>query len=69
MFQKLFEGGGREESMMIEALKKRKRKALKLFQCIDILQGNESTMKERDERKAITMLSSRNSPIIARKAI
>jgi len=55
--------------MMIEALKKRKRKALKLSQCIDILQGNESTMKERDERKAITMLSSRNSPIIARKAI
>lgn len=26
-------------------------------------------MKERDGRKAITMLSSRNSPIIARKAI
>lgn len=69
MFQKIFEGGGREGSKKIESLKKRKRKALELSQCIDILQGNEGAMKERDGREAITMLSSRNSPIIARKAI
>lgn len=54
---------------MIESLKKRKRKPLKLSQCVDILQGSEGVMKEGDGRKAIAMLSSRNSPVIARKAI
>lgn len=54
---------------MIESVKKRRRKALQLIQCIDILQGDEGAMKKRYGRKAVTMLSPRNSPIIARKAI
>lgn len=49
--------------------KKRGKKALKLSLCVDICQGNKGVMKEGDGRKAITMLSSRNSLVIARKAI
>lgn len=68
MLQKLFEGGGREGNKMIESLKKEEKKSPQT-QCIDTLQGDEGVMKERDGRKAITMLSPRNSPIIVKKAI
>lgn len=61
------------EKEVIECLKKKNtkkgKKALKLSQCVDIFQGNKGVMKEGDGRKAITMLSSRNPPVIARKAI
>lgn len=61
------------EKEVIESMKKKKekkkRKALKLSQCVDIFQGNHGVMKEGEGRKAITTLSSRNSPVIARKAI
>lgn len=72
MFKKLFEGEGREGNNWV--FKKKKggvvvNKALKLSQSINIFQGNKGVMKEGDGRKAITMLSSRNSPVIAWKAI
>lgn len=57
------------EKEVNEIKKKKRKKALKLSQCINIFQGNEGVMKEGDGRKAITMLSSRNSSLIARKAI
>jgi len=40
----------KEQAGKTKSLKKRKRRALKLPQCIDILQGNEGAVKEAEEK-------------------
>lgn len=59
------------EKEVIESLKKKKwgKKSPQTFSMYQYFSGQRGCVKEGDGRKAIAMLSSRNSPVIARKAI